>query len=175
MKATLNIINNGTIVIAPYTFEAEGKDLAQAVGKALYECHMKLSGNKQWDDPIVSINEVQLTEQQVKKVRSSFINFQLDFGVVRENVLAQLAFTSEEAGVSYIRHTDRNGIFKKQKSFTPQQIAAQAKEQLKLTRFVTSLVKEDAKASVIPEQIGKMMALKAEAARQKRIAAKTSK
>lgn len=175
MKAILNIRNNGTVTINPYTFEATGKDLAQAVGKALYEAHMKLSGNKQWDAPIVSINEVELTDAQVKKVRGSFINFQLDFGVVREAVLAQLAFTSEEAGVSYIRHTDRNGIFAKQKTFTAQQIAAQAKEQLKLTRFVTSLVKEDAKASVYPPEVAKAMQIKAEAARQKRIAAKTSK
>ena len=175
MKATLNIQNAGTITINPYTFEVTGKDLAQAVGKALYEAHMKLSGNKQWDAPVVTINEVELTEAQVKKVRSSFINFQLDFGVVREAVLAQLAFTSEEAGVSYIRHTDRNGIFAKQKTFTAQQIAAQAKEQLKLTRFVTSLVKEDAKASVYPPEVAQAMQIKAEAARQKRIAAKTSK
>lgn len=175
MKATLNIQNDGTVIINPYTFEVEGKDLAQAVGKCLYEAHMKLSGNKQWDDPIVTINGVELTDAQVKKVRASFINFQLDFGTVRESVLADLAFTSEEAGVSYIRHTDRNGIFAKQKSFTAQQIAAQAKEQLRLTRFVTSLVKEDAKASVIPEEMGKLMAKKAEAARQKRIAAKASK
>jgi hypothetical protein len=175
MKATLSIINNGSVTINPYSYEVAGKDLAQAVGKALYEAHMKLSGNRQWDNPIVSINEVELTDAQVKKVRSSFINFQLDFGVVRENVLAQLAFTSEEAGVSYIRHTDRNGIFAKQKTFTAQQIAAQAKEQIKLTRFVTSLVKEDAKASVYPPEVAQAMQLKADAARQKRIAAKTSK
>lgn len=175
MKATLNITNAGEISINPLKVEFEGKDLAQAVGKALYEAHMKLSGNKQWDAPVVTINEVELTDAQVKKVRSSFINFHMDFGVVRENVLAQLAFTSEEAGVSYIRHTDRNGIFAKQKTFTAQQIAAQAKEQLKLTRFVTSLVKEDAKASVYPPEVAQAMQIKAEAARQKRIAAKASK
>lgn len=175
MKATLNIRNNGEITINPYDFEVEGKDLAQAVGKALYEAHMKLSGNKQWDSPIVTINGVELTDAQVKKVRASFLNFQVEFGVVRENVLASLAFSSEEAGVQYIRHTDRNGIFAKQKSFTAQQIAAQAKEQLRLTRFVTSLVKEDAKASVYPPEVAKAMQIKAEAARQKRIAAKASK
>jgi hypothetical protein len=175
MKATLNIRNAGEITINPYDFEVEGKDLAQSVGKALYEAHMKLSGNKQWDAPVVSINGVELTNAQVQAVRASFINFQLKFGLVRENVLAQLAFTSEEAGVSYIRHTDRNGIFEKQKSFTAQQIAAQAKEQLRLTRFVTSLVVEDAKASVYPPEVAQAMQLKAEAAKQKRIAAKASK
>ena len=175
MKATLSIINNGSVTINPYSYEVAGKDLAQAVGKALYEAHMKLHNNKQWDAPIVSISDVQLTDAQVKKIRSSFINFQLEFGIVRESVLAQLAFTSEEAGIQYMRHTDRNDIFAKQKKFTAQQIAAQAKEQIKLTRFVTSLVKEDAKASVYPPEVAQAMQLKADAARQKRIAAKTSK
>jgi len=175
MKAILNIKNAGEITINPYDFEIEGKDLAQAVGKCLYEAHMKLSGNKQWDAPVVTINGVELTDAQVKKIRSTFINFQLDFGVLRETVIAQLAFMSDEAGVSYMRHTDRNGYFAKQKTFTAQQIAAQAKEQLKLTRFVTSLVKEDAKASVWTPEVAQAMQLKAEAAKQKRIAAKASK
>lgn len=173
-KAILNIKNEGDVIIAPYTATFEADSLPKAIGKALYDVHMKLNGNKQWDAPVVIINEVQLSSAEVKKVRASFVNFQMDFGVVRESILAQLAFTSEDAGVEYIRHTDRNGVYSKVKSFTTQQIAAQAKEQLRLTRDLTRWVKEDAKASVVPAEIAERRLALAEAARQKRIAAKAS-
>jgi hypothetical protein len=87
--------------------------------------------------------------------------------------MAQLAFTSDEAGVQYIRDTDRNGVFKNQKTFSNEQIAAQAKEQLRLTRDLTRWVKEDAKDSVVPENVSQRRAQLAESAKAKRIAAKT--
>jgi len=174
MKAILNIINNGEITINPYTYEVDGNNLAQSVGFALREAHMKLHDNKQWDNPIVSINGITLTSTEVKKVRKAFIDFQMDFPSVRESILAQLAFTSTEAGVDYIRHTDKNGYFSKQKSFSVEQIAAQAKERLRLTRDLARWRKEDAKASVVPQEVAERRLILAEAARQKRIAAKVS-
>ena len=174
-SAILNIRNEGEITINPHTATFEADTLPKAIGKALYDAHMKLSSNKQWDAPVITINEVVLTSAEVKKVRGTFISFQMDFGVVRESVLAQLAFTSEDAGKEYMKHTDRNGVYKNVKSFTTQQIAAQAKEQLRLTRDLTRWVKEDAKASVVPPEIAERRLVLAEAARQKRIAAKVSK
>jgi len=171
-QAILNIRNVGDVIISPYTATFEADNLPKAIGKALYDVHMKLSGNKQWDAPIVTINDIELTNAEVKKVRASFVNFQLDFGVVRESLLAQLAFTSTDAGVEYMRHTDRNLVFKNRTSFSDQQIAAQAKEQIRLTRELTRWVKEDAKASVVPEEVQQRRLVLAEAARQKRIAAK---
>lgn len=173
-KVTLNIRNAGEITINPYSATFEADNLPKAVGQAIYDAHMKLAGNKQWDAPVITINDIELTSAEVKKVRGSFINFQVDFAMVRESILGQLAFTSEDAGVEYIRHTDRNKVYAKQKSFTTQQIAAQAKEQMRLTRDLTRWVKEDAKASVVPPEVQKRREVLAEAARQKRIAAKSS-
>jgi hypothetical protein len=171
MKVTLSIINNSaSVIIAPFSTSIEGKDLAQAIGKALMECNTHLT--KQYDAPVVVINDVELSSAEVKKVKGSFWDFQLNFGIVRESILAQLAFTSEEAMTEYIRKTDRNGVYKNTKSFSVQQVAAQAKEQLRLTRDLTRWVKEDAKSSVVPQEVQERRLALAEASRQKRISAK---
>lgn len=169
-QVTISIINSGSVIIAPYTATFEGKDLAQSIGKALMDANVKLT--KQYDAPVVVINNVELTSAEVKKVQSSFWDFQLNFGIVRESILAQSAFNSEESMTEYMRHTDRNGVYKNVKSFSVQQVAAQAKEQLRLTRDLTRWVKEDAKASVVPQEVQERRLALAEAAKQKRIAAK---
>lgn len=169
-QVTLSISNSGSVVIAPFTATLEGKDLAQAIGKALMQCNQTLT--KQYDSPIVVINGVELTNAEVKKVQGSFWDFQLNFGIVRESILAQSAFESTESMTEYMRHTDRNGVYKNVKSFSVQQVAAQAKEQIRLTKDLTRWVKEDAKASVVPQEVQERRLALAEAARQKRIAAK---
>jgi hypothetical protein len=63
-------------------------------------------------------------------------------------------------------------VYKNTKSFSVQQVAAQAKEQIRLTRDLTRWVKEDAKASVVPQEVQERRLALAEASRQKRIAAK---
>ena len=148
-QVSLSISNSGSVIIASFSTTIEGKDLPQAIGRALMECNTHLT--KQYDAPVVVINDVELSSAEVKKVQGSFWDFQLNFGIVRESILAQLAFTSEETMTEYIRHTDRNGLYKNVKSFTVQQVAAQAKEQLRLTRDLTRWVKEDAKDSVVPQ------------------------
>jgi hypothetical protein len=169
-KVTLSISNSGSVVIAPFETSIEGKDLAQAIGKALMAANTKLTN--QYDAPVVVINGVELTNAEVKKVNTNFWDFQLNFGVVRESLLAQSAFNSEETMVEYMRHTDRNGVYKNKKSFSVLEVAAQAKEQMKLTRDLTRWVKEDAKASVVPQEVQERRLALAEAARQKRIANK---
>ena len=150
-NVTLSIRNTGAVLIADFTSNIEGKDLAQAVGKALMEAHAKLTS--QYDQPEVIIAGIMLSDADVKKVKANYWDFQLNFGVVRETILAHLAFVDEEAGVEYIRRTDRYNVFKNKKSFTPEMIAAQAKEQLRLTKDLTRWVKEDAKASVVPPEV----------------------
>lgn len=167
-QVTLSINNSGSVIIAPYTATFEGKDFAQAIGRALMDANVKLT--KQYDAPVVVINDVELTSAEVKKIKCSFWDFQLNFGVVRESILAQLAFTSEESMKEYMRHTDRNGVYKNVNSFSVQQVAAQAKEQLRLTRDLTRWVKEDAKASVVPQEVQERRLALAEAAKQKRLA-----
>ena len=169
-QVSLSISNSGSVIIASFSTTIEGKDLPQAIGRALMECNTHLT--KQYDAPVVVINDVELSSAEVKKVQGSFWDFQLNFGIVRESILAQLAFTSEETMTEYIRHTDRNGLYKNVKSFTVQQVAAQAKEQLRLTRDLTRWVKEDAKDSVVPQEVQERRLALAEASRQKRIAAK---
>lgn len=169
-QVTLSISNSGSVIIAPFNTTFEGKDLPQSLGKALFECNTRITS--QYDAPIVIINDVQLTDAEVKKIKGSFWDFQLNFGMVRESILAQLAFASEESMTAYIRHTDRNGVFKNTKQFTVQQVAAQAKEQLRLTRDLTRWVKVDAMQSVVPVEVKERRLALAEASRQKRIAAK---
>ena len=173
-KATLSIRNEGEITIAPYDSTFEAETMIKSIGEAILEAHRKLHGNRQWDAPVITINGITLSNAETKKVRGSFVDFKLDFASVRESVIAQLAFTNEAAGVEYMRHTDRNGVYKNVKSFTTQQIAAQAKEQLRLTRDLTRWVKADAKDSVVPKEVQERRLALAEAAKQKRIAAKLS-
>jgi hypothetical protein len=169
-QVTLSISNSGSVVIAPFETTIEGKDLAQAIGKALMAANAKLTN--QYDGAVVIVNNVQLSNAEVKKVNTNFWDFQLNFGIVRESILAQSAFESTETMTEYIRHTDRNGVYKNKKSFTVLEVAAQAKEQMKLTRDLTRWVKEDAKASVVPQEVQERRLALAEAARQKRIANK---
>jgi hypothetical protein len=169
-QVSLSISNSGSVIIAPFTATFEGKDLPQALGKALMECNTRLT--KQYDAPVVVINNVELSSAEVKKVQGSFWDFQLNFGIVRESILAQSAFESIESMTEYMRHTDRNKVFKNTKQFTVQQVAAQAKEQLRLTRDLTRWVKVDAMQSVVPVEVQERRLALAEASRQKRIAAK---
>jgi hypothetical protein len=169
-QVTLSISNSGSVVIAPFETTIEGKDLAQAIGKALMAANARLTN--QYDGAVVIVNNVQLSNAEVKKVNTNFWDFQLNFGIVRESILAQSAFESTETMTEYIRHTDRNGVYKNKKSFTVLEVAAQAKEQMKLTRDLTRWVKEDAKASVVPVEVQERRLALAEAARQKRIANK---
>jgi hypothetical protein len=169
-QVTLSISNSGSVVIAPFETTIEGKDLAQAIGKALMAANARLTN--QYDGAVVIVNNVQLSNAEVKKVNTNFWDFQLNFGIVRESILAQSAFESTDTMTEYIRHTDRNGVYKNKKSFTVLEVAAQAKEQMKLTRDLTRWVKEDAKASVVPVEVQERRLALAEAARQKRIANK---
>jgi hypothetical protein len=169
-SVTLSISNSGSVVIAPFETTIEGKDLAQAIGKALMAANARLTN--QYDGAVVIVNNVQLSNAEVKKVNTNFWDFQLNFGIVRESILAQSAFESTDTMTEYIRHTDRNGVYKNKKSFTVLEVAAQAKEQMKLTRDLTRWVKEDAKASVVPVEVQERRLALAEAARQKRIANK---
>lgn len=163
---------NGMKEIAPQTFEVEGKDLAQAVGKALGQAQTLLYGNSVYDTPTLTIADVELTPSQAKKVKVSFYDFTLNFPVLREHILGQLAFTSEDNKAEYIRRTDRNGVFKNTKSFSDTQVAAQIKEHTRLTTDVVKWAKADAKESVVPEELAQRREIEAEKAKIKRIAIK---
>lgn len=157
-------------IIETITNSFEGDTLKKAVGQAMNFANEVM--NSQYDEPVVNIAGVELSAALAKKFKVSHWDFEIEFGNIREYIMAQLAFTSDEAGVEYIRATDINGVYKNTKSFTPQQIAAQAKERLRMTRDITRWVKEDAKSSVIPEYVEQRRTLLAEAAKAKRIAAK---
>jgi hypothetical protein len=158
-------------IIGTITISFEGDTLKKAVGQAMNFANEVM--NSQYDEPVVNIAGVELPAALAKKFKVSHWDFEIEFGNIREYIMAQLAFTSDEAGAEYIRATDINGVYKNTKSFTPQQIAAQAKERLRMTRDITRWVKEDAKSSVIPEYVEQRRTLLAEAAKAKRIAAKS--
>lgn len=152
------------------TFEAE--TLAKSIGLAIKYAYDTITS--QYDAPRVVVGDVVLTDAQAKKFKLNFMDFRIEFANIREHILAQLALSSEEAGVEYIRATDINGVFKNTKSFTTEQIAAQAKERLRVVRDVTRWVKADAQDSVVPTEVAVRRLQLAEAAKQKRIAAKVS-
>jgi hypothetical protein len=170
-KATLTIKNVGSVIIAQHDATFEGETMVKAVGKALTGAWEKLTS--QYDDPQVFINGIPLLPAQVKKLwKVSFIDFNLNFPVLRETLVGNFALLDASDRVDYIRHTDVNNYFKSQKSFTIEEAAAQAKEQLKKTKFGMSLVKDQAKSSVWTPQMQLAYENKQEANRQKRIAAK---
>ena len=170
-QITLSVINKGTTLIAPFSETYGSESMPKAVGKAMTEAWTRLT--KQYDAPEVTIGGMTLTDAQVKKLwKVSFLDFNVNFPVLRETIIATLALVNEADRVDYIRHTDITGHFKGTKSFTLEQVAVQAKQQLKKTRFATTLAKEDAKMSVwTPAQL-QALEYKQEAAKQKRIEAK---
>ena len=168
---------NGNKEIAPVTFEVEGKDLSNAFGKAIYAANLRLTSV--YDSPTVSISgegfgTIELSPTQAKQCKGDFFTFKLNFPVIRESILAQLAFSSKEEMTAYMRRTDRNGIYKSVKdgNFSELQVAAQAKEQVRLARDLSRWAKADAKDSVVPAEVAARRILLAELAKQKRLAAK---
>jgi hypothetical protein len=177
-KVSITIVNDlekskSQTHIGEITETFEGADLKKAVGNAMLFAARTI--NAQYDAPAVCIAGVTLTDAQAKKFKLNFWDFQVEFGNLREAIMAQLAFTSEEAGVEYMRATDRNGIFTGTKTFSTEQIAAQAKEQLRLTRDITRWVKQDAVDSVVPAEIHAHRARLAEQSKIKRLAIKQAK
>lgn len=158
--------------IVPVTEVFEGETLEKAVGFAMKLAYDTITS--QYDAPRVTIADVVLTEAQSKKFKLNFLNFRVEFGKIRESILAELALTSDEAGIDYIRRTDINGVFKNQSKFSAEQVAAQAKERLRVINDLTRWVKEDAVNSAVPKEVQERRAMLAEAAKQKRIAAKVS-
>lgn len=150
----------------------EGESLEKAVGFAMKFAYDTITA--QYDAPKVTIADVVLTDAAAKKFKMNFIAFRVEFPKVRESILAELALTSEEAGVEYMRRTDINGVFTNQSKFTTEQVAAQAKERLRVVSDITRWVKADAVDSVVPESVQQRRALLAEMSKQKRIAAKAA-
>lgn len=157
-------------IIESITETFEGETLKKAVGNAMLFAARTI--NSQYDAPKVVIADVVLTDAHAKKFKLNFWDFQVQFGNIREAIMAQLAFTSEETKVEYMRNTDINGVFKNVKSFSNEQVAAQAKQQLSKVRDITRFILEDAKNSVVDERLEERRRLVAEAAKAKRIAAK---
>jgi hypothetical protein len=165
---------NGMKDIETLTFSIEGKDDAQCVGKALKLVNDEL--NSQYDTPTVNIAGIELKDTEAKKCKGDFFAFKLNFPVLRESILAQLAFSDKETMTEYMRRTDRNGVFTATKdgTFSEVQVAAQAKENVRVVRDLSRWASQDAKDSVIPEEVAtKRLQLK-EIADVKRKALKAS-
>ena len=158
--------------IVPVTEVFEGESLEKAGGFAMKLAYDTITS--QYDAPRVTIADVVLTEAQSKKFKLNFLNFRVEFPKIRESILAELALTSEEAGIDYIRRTDIHGVFKNQSKFSAEQVAAQAKERLRVVSDVTRWIKADAVDSVVPTEVAERRVMLAEAAKQNRIAAKVS-
>jgi hypothetical protein len=162
------------IFIKPIEETFEGETLKRAIGVVLHFAFGVM--NSQYDAPKVTIGDFELPTALAKKLCSQdFLNFRLDFGIIRETIMSNFAMSDKDAALEFMKSTDKNGVFKDQTAFTTEQIAAQAKAQLRNVRYASRFVREDAKSSVFNEQLEARIALNAEAAKVRRIEQKKAK
>jgi hypothetical protein len=159
----------------------EASSFMQALGFAIEDLWYFLTENGQYKKSTVEIGGIKLPDSLTSILKNpSRANFEMSFPKIREYVSGEMAVASPSVGVQYLRETDRSGIFNsvKDAAITTNMVAAQALERRKMSNFVVKLVKEDAKASVWPEELlVKQAAITAakKAARKLLVAQKTAK
>ncbi len=175
-----SLSKNGT-QIDPKTEKFEGSNIQQAMGFALKWANEVLAPG-QYDAPEFSVflptgEELILSKAMVNKIKKPFWEFRLEFPIIRETLMAQHASLNLEDAASrlaYVKATDVNGYYTKSKQVSVEQASAQITERLRVVKDITKWAKEDAKSSVVPKEVQQLRQLKAEEAKQKRIAAKAS-
>ncbi len=175
VKVILKLENRSDkVLIEPITKEIEGENLKQAVGTALHEANKTL--NSQWDAPVVTINDVELSKTHSRQCKGAFHDFSLNFATIRETVMASLINYSDAASrLDYVKSTDRNGVYAKVKAVSVEQTAAQVSTQLRMTRDLVKWAKEDAKASVLTPEVEARRLFNQERAKAKRLEAQKVK
>jgi hypothetical protein len=149
-KVTLTIKATGA-VITDHVSIYQAETLSKAVGNAILGAHDNYTS--QYVDPIILIDDIQLTKTMVNLIKGNYWTLQENFEKIRENILPIYGMKSEAERVEYIRYADENGYFKSQKTFTTAEMASVAREQLKKTSFKITIQKEMAKQAVwTPEQ-----------------------
>lgn len=144
-KVTLTIKAQG-VQIADHVSTYEADTLAKAVGFAIMGAHKNLTS--QYVDPVIFVDDIQLTKTMVTAIKGNYWTFQETFAKIRENILPIYAMVDPAEREAYVRRVDVNGYFKSQKSFTTEQLASLAKEQLKKTQFALTINRQQAKAAV---------------------------
>jgi hypothetical protein len=156
MKNVTVTIKAQGAVIADHVSTYQADTLPKAVGLAIMGAHENYTS--QYVDPIILIDDIQLTKSMVNLIKGNYWTLQENFSKIRENLLPIYALQSEEEKVAYIRRVDVNGYFKTTKTFTNEQLASIAKEQLKKTQFALSIDRFQAKAAVWTEDQLKLKA-----------------
>lgn len=144
-KVTVTIKATGA-VIKDHVSIYEAETLAKAVGNAIMGAHDNYTS--QYVDPIIFIDDIQLTKTMVNLITGNYWTLQENFGKIRENILPIYGMKSEAERVEYIRYADVNNYFKSQKKFSTEELASVAKEQLKKTTFAITVNKAMAKQAV---------------------------
>lgn len=162
------------ICIATIAETFEGETIKQAVGKALHFAFQTM--NSQYDAPKVTVAGIELTTAMSKKFcTADFNSFRLDFAILRETIMSQLAAIDDDAAIEFMRSSDTNKVFAGQTNFTDEQVAAQAKAHLRKVKYMVRFLKEDAQSSVYDERIEQRIALNQEKAKQYRLLQKAAK
>lgn len=173
MKTLIVTIENQSenTYIAPIVENFENENLIKNLGYAITFVWQTL--NKQYDNPIVKINGIQIENRLIKLMhKKDFLTFRANFPLIREQIAPMFAILQKDVRKEYITHIDTNKILSSQNNFSSTEIAIFAKEQIKKTKFAVSLFKEDAKSSIWTAKELDAYNKKQEAARQKRIEAK---
>ena len=144
-KVTLTIKAQG-VQIADHVSIYEAETLAKAVGLAIMGAHQNLTS--QYVDPAIYVDDIQLTKGMVSSIKGNYWTFQETFAKIRESILPIYAIIDSKEREEYVRRVDVNGYFKSQKSFTTEQLASIAKEQLKKTQFALTINRQQAKSAV---------------------------
>jgi transcriptional regulator NrdR family protein len=144
-KVTLTIKAQGA-VINDFVSIYEGAMLSKAVGNAISGAHENCT--KQYVDPVIFIDDIQLTKSMVNLITGNYWTLQESFKKIVESILPIYAMKSESDRVEYIRYADVNNYFKSQKSFTPEELASVVKEQQKKAQFTVTINKAMAKSAV---------------------------
>ena len=158
-NATKN--TDGSNTIEDIKQEIAGVSFKNALGSALTFCQETI--NKQFDNPTITIAGITLTDAQVKKVRFDRLRWESEgFYLLFTELRSIIALDGTEAErVSYIRDTDRNGVFTGVDKFTTQQVAAQSVAVLRAMKDTIKFIKEDASDSVVsPELAARRLAAK---------------
>lgn len=121
-KTVTNIEKDGTIKYAT--------SLQQAINWALDNCFDTLKGNSQYPkgskiEFTYGEQSMTLMDTSAKILKGPKADFNLKFGLIANEIIADFIIDSPEMGEAFVRITDTSGHFKSVKTVTQKMVAAQ--------------------------------------------------
>jgi len=158
LKLSISVSNDTAtsktnLVLPILTDEAQGKDMAQAIGFALKAAY-ELLKNKKHDRPVVTIGGFEFSVTESMKFKKDFDTFRLEFPLLRAKALAGMVNVDDaKERLEYVKSVDVNGVYKNSKSVSLEAAVASMIEHKKVIRDIVKWTKTDAKDSTIPASV----------------------